>query len=102
MEKYVIIMIKDILLYMDKNFVPKQKNYPSVEALQTNQFRIQVVQNPTIKKKLVNRLLSQIEKERNGEQVNGELIRKCVEMFIEVGRESKKIYEAEFETHLVQ
>ena len=26
LEKEVIIMIKDILLYMDKNFVPKMKN----------------------------------------------------------------------------
>ena len=33
MEKYVIIMIKDILLYMDKNFVPKMKNFVSVESL---------------------------------------------------------------------
>ena len=27
LEKNVIIMIKDILLYMDKNFVPKMKNF---------------------------------------------------------------------------
>ena len=33
LEKYVIIMIKDILLYMDKNFVPKMKNYLNVEAM---------------------------------------------------------------------
>ena len=36
LEKYVIIMIKDILLYMDKNFVPKMKNFLNVEAMQTN------------------------------------------------------------------
>ena len=35
LEKYVIIMIKDILLYMDKNFVPKMKNYLNVEQMQT-------------------------------------------------------------------
>lgn len=69
MEKYVIIMIKDILLYMDKNFVPKMKNLVSVEAMQTNQFKTFVVQNQIIKKKLVTRLLSQIEKERNGELI---------------------------------
>lgn len=33
LEKYVIIMIKDILLYMDKNFVPKMKNFLNVEAM---------------------------------------------------------------------
>ena len=45
LEKYVIIMIKDILLYMDKNFVPKMKNFLNVEAMQTNQFKTHVVQN---------------------------------------------------------
>jgi hypothetical protein len=43
LEKHVIIMIKDILLYMDKNFVPKMKNFVPVEAMQTNQFKTQVV-----------------------------------------------------------
>jgi len=33
LEKNVIIMIKDILLYMDKNFVPKMKNYQNVQAM---------------------------------------------------------------------
>lgn len=57
LEKYVIIMIKDILLYMDKNFVPKMKNYLNVEAMQTTQFKTHVVQNSYIKKKLVTLLL---------------------------------------------
>ena len=35
LEKYVIIMIKDILLYMDKNFVTKMKSLLNVEAMQT-------------------------------------------------------------------
>ena len=43
LEKYVIIMIKDILLYMDKNFVPKMKNFLNVEAMQTNQFKTHVI-----------------------------------------------------------
>lgn len=36
-EKLCIIMIKDILMYMDKNYVPKVK-LPSVEHLQITQF----------------------------------------------------------------
>ena len=35
MEKNIIIMIKDILLYMNKNFVPKMKNYQTVQDMQT-------------------------------------------------------------------
>lgn len=33
MEKNVIHKISDILLYMNKNFVPKMRNYPTVEAM---------------------------------------------------------------------
>jgi hypothetical protein len=58
LEKYVIIMIKDILLYMDKNFVPKMKNLISVEQMQTKEFRRCVIENSSIKKKLVTRMLS--------------------------------------------
>lgn len=101
-EKYVIIMIKDILLYMDKNFVPKQKNLDSVENLQTKVFKSTVVQNTVIKKKLVTRLLLQIEKERRGEMIQRQFIRKCIDMFIEVGGPNRKIYELEFENELIK
>ena len=102
MEKYVIIMIKDILLYMDKNFVPKMKNFQNVQAMQTNQFKTQVIQNGQIKKKLVNLMLAEIEKERNGEMIERLYIQKVVEMLIEVGMQSKRIYEQEFEQMLIQ
>ena len=39
LEKNVIHKISDILLYMNKNFVPKMRNYPTVEAMQTNEFK---------------------------------------------------------------
>lgn len=45
-------MIKDILLYMDKNFVPKMKNYPNVLNMQYQQFKIHVILNKSINKKL--------------------------------------------------
>ena len=93
LEKYVIIMIKDILLYMDKNFVPKMKNFLNVEAMQTNQFKTHVVLNGSIKKKLVTLLLAEIEKERNGEMIERIYIQKCIQMLIEVGLQSKRIYE---------
>ena len=73
LEKYVIIMIKDILLYMDKNFVPKMKNFLNVEAMQTNQFKTHVVQNTHIKKRITYLLLAEIEKERNEEHVDKSL-----------------------------
>jgi cullin 3 len=66
--KLYIIMIKDILMYMDRNYVPKMK-LNSMDQLQTSQFKHYVVQNPQIRQKLIQKLLSEIEKERNGDIV---------------------------------
>ena len=101
LEKNVIIMIKDILLYMDKNFVPKMKNLQNVQSMQTNQFKTHVILNQSIKKKLVNLVLTEIEKERNGEMIERLYTQKVVEMLIEVGMQSKRIYEQEFESVLI-
>ena len=51
-QKLCIIMIKDILLYMNKNYVPKVKLKP-VEQMQTSQFKHHVVLHPQIKQRLV-------------------------------------------------
>ena len=39
-----IVMIKDILMYMDRNYVPKMK-LQSMEQLQTSQFKNHVILN---------------------------------------------------------
>ena len=102
LEKNVIIMIKDILLYMDKNFVPKMKNFQNVQAMQTSQFKTHVILNSQIKKRLVQLLLAEIEKERNGEMIERIYLQKVIEMLIEVGMQSRRIYEQEFESVLIQ
>ncbi len=58
-------MIKDILMYMDRNYVPKMK-LQSMEQLQTSQFKHHVILNQHIRTKLIQKLLSEIEIERNG------------------------------------
>jgi cullin 3 len=85
LEKNVIHKISDILLYMNKNFVPKMRNYPTVEAMQTNEFKKGVVMKDDIKRKLVKLLLLEIQKERNGDMVERLYLQKSIEMLIEVG-----------------
>ena len=102
MEKNVIHMIKDILLYMNKYFVPKMKNCLEVQAMQTKCFKTQVILKGQIKSRLVNLILAEIEKERNGEMIERLYLQKVIEMLIEVGMQSKKIYEQEFENALIQ
>jgi len=51
---------------------------------------------------LVSLLLAEIEKERNGEMIERIYLQKVIEMLIEVGMQSKRIYEQEFESLLIQ
>ena len=72
--KMCIDMIRDILLYMNKNFVPKF-NLPLVENMQYSQFKHHVILNPHIKKRLVTILIKQIKAERDGEVIERAQIR---------------------------
>ena len=100
-QKLCIIMIKDILLYMNKNYVPKQKLKP-VEQMQTSQFKHHVVLHTGIKPKLIARLLAEIRAERDGQVIERSQVSAAVQMLIEVGVHSRKIYETEFEAVLLQ
>ena len=64
--KECIVMIRDILLYMNKNYVPKF-NLPLVEDMQYSQFKHHVIQNQAIKERLVSLLMKDIRLERDGE-----------------------------------
>lgn len=54
-----------------------------------------------IKQKLIRLQLEEIEKERNGELIERIHLQKSIEMLIEVGIQSRKIYEQEFESALI-
>jgi len=61
--------------------------------MQTSQFKTQVILNSQIKKRLVSLLLAEIEKERNGEMIERIYLQKVIEMLVEVGMQSRRIYE---------
>lgn len=102
--KLCIIMIKDILMYMDRNYVPKMK-LPSMDQLQTSQFKHHVVLNPQIRTKLIQKLLLEIDSERNGHMVEVSQLRQTIQMLVELSTgsaaggvvQNKKLYEVEFE-----
>jgi len=62
-------MIKDILMYMDGNYVPKLK-LQSVEHLQTRQVKHYNLLNQAIKHKLIAKIIAEIKQERDGEIVD--------------------------------
>jgi len=98
--KECIVMIRDILLYMNKNYVPKF-NLPLVEDMQYSQFKHHVIQNAVIKERLVSLLIKDIRLERDGEVIEKTQIRSSIQMLIEVCKNSRKLYEQEFEKVLL-
>jgi len=87
------IMIRDILMYMDRTYVVAQKKTPVFErGLQV--FRDEVCRNPRIKDRLLRTLLELVERERCNETIERGLIKTVTGMLVELGQE---VYQRDFE-----
>lgn len=103
LQKQVMQKIRDILLYLDKNYVTKQRKMDPVYWMQTNQFKQHVVLKQPIKRRLVSLLLKEIERERNGQRIERLYVSGAIEMLMEVDmQQSMKLYVQEFESLLIQ
>ena len=61
--------------------------------MQTSQFKHHIVLHPSIKPKLIKRLVEEIRQERDGQVIEKSQMRSAVHMLLEVGVHSRKIYE---------
>uniref|UniRef100_A0A453D9E9 Cullin family profile domain-containing protein n=1 Tax=Aegilops tauschii subsp. strangulata TaxID=200361 RepID=A0A453D9E9_AEGTS len=86
-------MIRDILMYMDRTFIPSSKKTPVFEhGLEL--WRDIVVRSPKIHGRLVDTLLELIHRERMGEMINRGLMRNTTKMLMELG---SSVYQDDFE-----
>ncbi|EGG25040.1 cullin C [Cavenderia fasciculata] len=99
-HKTSMMMIRDILMYMDRTYVDQSKVAP-VYDLGLNLFRDNVIHHKQIKDRLTNILLEMIKKERSGEMINRLLIKNITQMLIELGINSKIVYEESFENQFL-
>lgn len=60
-----------------------------------------MIQNPAIKERLIQLLIKEIRLEREGEVIEKTQIRSSIQMLIEVCKNSRKLYEQEFEKVLL-
>lgn len=92
-HKLSSIMIRDILMYMDRTYVVAHKKTPVYErGLQI--FRDEVCRNPQIKDRLLGIMLNLIQRERLGEMIPRSLLKTISGMLVELGRE---VYIRDFE-----
>ncbi|CAL5185870.1 unnamed protein product [Lathyrus oleraceus] len=86
-------MIRDILMYMDRTFVPS-KNKTHVHELGLNLWRDVVIHSSKTRARLLDTLLDLVHRERNGEVINRGLMRNLTNMLMDLGL---SVYQKDFE-----
>lgn len=86
-------MIRDILMYMDRTFIPSTHKTPVYE-LGLNLWRDHVIHSSKIHKRLQDTLLELVLHERTGEVINRGLMRNVIQMLMDLG---SSVYQEDFE-----
>jgi cullin 3 len=77
-------MIRDILMYMDRTYIPSTHKTP-VHELGLNLWRDNIIHSNKIQTRLLNTLLELILRERTGEVINRGLMRNIIKMLMDLG-----------------
>ncbi|KAI1310223.1 Cullin-3 [Mortierella claussenii] len=100
-----LLMISDILVHMDKNYVP-QSRLPRTYDMGLYLFRDTIIRSPKhpIQSHLQMVLLDQITMERRGDVIDRGAIKSCTEMLLEMKENNgiDSIYISDFEAHFVE
>lgn len=93
-----MVMIHDILMYMDRTYVQQQRRRP-VYPLGLHLFRITVWEHPNVQNRVTQLLLNAIALERAGQVTDDRsLLKANISMLIELGRaDFSNVYERDFE-----
>ena len=101
-HKISMLMIRDILMYMDRVYVPHKGDCEPVYNVGLILFRQNVARCPRIREHLQKTLLDEIRRERDGEVVNRGDLKAATQMLVDVGVSSTAVYEEDFETPFLE
>lgn len=96
--------VRDILMYMDRTYVPTKKKR-CVHDLGVALFRDHVIRDSLINQRLVDTVLAKIDCERSGEAIDCQLIRSTTRMLAELGEDSdgmSSVYVSVFENPFLE
>ncbi|KNC75190.1 hypothetical protein SARC_12279, partial [Sphaeroforma arctica JP610] len=97
-----MLMVRDILMYLDKQYVAKNEQVLTVYDLGLSLFRKHVIDQVQNKSFIQECLLESIAKERASELIDRSLVKDVLEMLMEVGVSSSAVYEGVFEAQFLQ
>ncbi|KAE8663216.1 Cullin-3 [Hibiscus syriacus] len=86
-------MIRDILMYMDRTYIPNSRKTP-VHELGLNLWRDNIIHSGKIQSRLLSMLLSLVHRERTGEVIDRGLMRNIIKMLMDLG---SSVYQEDFE-----
>ncbi|KAK8522909.1 hypothetical protein V6N13_115857 [Hibiscus sabdariffa] len=86
-------MIRDILMYMDRTYIPNTRKTP-VHELGLNLWRDYIIHSGKIQSRLLSTLLELVHKERTGEVIDRGLMRNIIKMLMDLG---SSVYQEDFE-----
>uniref|UniRef100_A0A2P2MAG6 Cullin family profile domain-containing protein n=1 Tax=Rhizophora mucronata TaxID=61149 RepID=A0A2P2MAG6_RHIMU len=86
-------MIRDILMYMDRTYIPSTHKTP-VHELGLNLWRDNIIHSSKIQMRLLNTLLELVYRERTGEVIDRGLMRNVIKMLMDLG---SSVYQEDFE-----
>lgn len=93
-------MVSDISMYLDKNYVVKEK-MKSIREMGLLLFKKNIFKNPSVNQKFHQQVFEQIKLERQGEPIHQDVIRKCLKILIDLGIKSTSVYKKEFESQFL-
>jgi len=100
-HKSTMMMIRDILMYMDKTYVAQRKKM-LIYDMGLVIFRDTIEKHPQVNDRLRNILLRSVQLEREGELVERMLMRNTLAMLVDLGIQDLKVYEQDFESHFLE
>ncbi|XP_021299918.1 cullin-3A [Herrania umbratica] len=86
-------MIRDILMYMDRTYIPNSRKTP-VHELGLNLWRDNIIHSSKIHTRLLSTLLELVHRERTGEVIDRGLMRNVIKMLMDLG---SSVYQEDFE-----
>jgi len=100
-HKVKMVMIRDILMYMDKTHCEIQKK-TGVHELGLQKFKEIVIMDVNVLDRLKKEILNYIDRERQGQQIEIPLLRNCLLMFVDADAKTKKLYSEHFERQFLE
>lgn len=96
MHKTVMLMIRDVLLYVDRVYVPSARKTPIYDN-GLHLWTSVVLHDEWVKERFRMEILNSIARERAGELVNRPLLKSMTQMLLDCGTGTAKVYEDELE-----